>query len=49
MLNYAQWRSKADFEAMLQNPDCRPHMAECGKLAERFEPVLYEVTSVLEA
>ena len=34
---------------MLQNPECRPHMEECGKLAERFEPILYSVSHVLGA
>lgn len=47
VVNYAQWRSKAEFEAMLQNPDCKPHMGECAKLAQRFEPMLYSVASVL--
>ncbi len=41
--NYAQWRSREDFEAIFQNPDTRAHMEEAGKLAESFEPQLYEV------
>ena len=43
VLNYAQWRSKLDFDAMLQDERAKPHMRECGELAERFEPVLYEL------
>jgi quinol monooxygenase YgiN len=41
--NYAQWRSREDFEAMFQDPDARAHMDQAGELAERFEPQLYEV------
>ena len=46
VVNYAQWRSKEDFEAMRANPEAAPHMAKAAELAERFEPVLYEVVSV---
>ena len=41
--NYAQWRSRDDFEAMLGRADARVHMAEAAKLASSFEPQLYEV------
>lgn len=44
--NYAQWRSKADFEAMQKNPEAGVHMKEAAALAESFEPILYEVSSV---
>jgi heme-degrading monooxygenase HmoA len=44
--NYAQWRSQADFEAMQKNPECRKHMGDAAKLAEKFEPALYTVASV---
>jgi quinol monooxygenase YgiN len=40
--NYAQWRSRADFEAMLQNAEARVYMEKVAKLAS-FEPYLYEV------
>ena len=40
--NYAQWRSREDFEAMLQNSQTQEHMGRAAALA-RFEPVLYEV------
>ena len=46
--NYAQWRSREDFEAMLQNPDAIVHMREAGRIAEKFEPHLYEVSFVDE-
>jgi heme-degrading monooxygenase HmoA len=40
--NYAQWRTREDFEAMLRHPEARVHMAEAAKLAA-FQPRLYEV------
>ena len=40
--NYAQWRSRADFEAMLANPEVAPHMQAITALA-RFEAHLYAV------
>ena len=46
--NYAQWRSREAFEAMLQNQEAAEHMGEVAKIAERFEPHLYEVTFVDE-
>src|SRR5215211_6572054 len=46
--NYAQWRSREDFEAMLQNQEAAEHMGEAAKIAERFEPHLYEVSFVDE-
>ena len=48
VVNYAQWRSREDFERMLQHPDAIPHMREAGSLAS-FEPHLYEVVYVDEA
>ena len=44
--NYAQWRSKEDFEAMQRNPECEEHMMAASRLADKFEPELYAVASV---
>lgn len=46
IVNYAQWRSKEDFEAMQSNPAAKPHMKRAAEIAERFEPVLYLVAPV---
>jgi quinol monooxygenase YgiN len=46
--NYAQWRSREAFEAMLQNREAAEHMGEAATIAERFEPHLYEVSFVEE-
>ena len=47
--NYAQWRSRENFEAMLENPEAAVHMREAAKIAEKFEPHPYEVSFVDEA
>jgi quinol monooxygenase YgiN len=45
VVNYAQWRSRDAFEAMLRNPDARPHMTRAAALAS-FDPILCEVAHV---
>jgi quinol monooxygenase YgiN len=42
VVNYAQWRSKEDFEAMQKDPAAIPHMKKAAELAT-FEPILCEV------
>lgn len=44
--NYAQWRSREDFEAMLKNPEAAAHMKPIGEIAE-FDAHLYEVVETL--
>ena len=46
--NYAQWRSREAFEAMLRDAEARPHLERAAQLA-RAEPHLYEVVFVDEA
>lgn len=40
--NYAQWRSREDFEAIFSNPEAQAHMREAERIAAA-EPGLYEV------
>lgn len=40
--NYAQWRSREDFEAMLKNPEATTHMKPIMEIA-KFDAHLYEV------
>ena len=40
--NYAQWRSRQDFEAMLKNPEATAHMKSIMEIA-KFDAHLYEV------
>lgn len=47
--NYAQWRSREAFEAMLKDPAAIKHTREAAELAENYEPHLYEVAFVDEA
>jgi hypothetical protein len=46
--NYAQWRTRGAFEAMLGDREAAEHMGEAARIAESFEPHLYEVSFVDE-
>lgn len=48
VVNYAQWRSRRDFEAMKANPEARPHMEAAAALAT-FDPILCEVAESVSA
>lgn len=43
--NYAQWRSREDFEAMLADPEAQEHMQQARAMAAA-QPQLYTVASV---
>jgi heme-degrading monooxygenase HmoA len=45
--NYAQWRSREDFEAMLKNPEALTHMGPIKEIASN-DAHLYEVVDSLE-
>ena len=45
VVNYAQWRRREDFEAMLKQPEALPHMKAATEMA-KAEPRLYEVVHV---
>ena len=47
VVNYAQWRSREDFAAMLADPAAREHLAQASALAHA-EPRLYSVVSTYE-
>lgn len=49
VVNYAQWRSSADFEQMLADPAATEHMGRCRALANAVTPHLYDVASVHHA
>jgi heme-degrading monooxygenase HmoA len=46
VVNYAQWRSREAFEAMLENPEAAAHMRRAAEISENVEPRLYEVSFV---
>ena len=41
--NYAQWRSQADLDAMMNDPEAQAHMREAGGLAISFDPIYYDL------
>ena len=45
VVNYAQWRSTEDFEAMLTNPRAVPHMQRAAQLAD-YDPIVCDVVYV---
>lgn len=45
VVNYAQWRSKDDFDAMMRNPKALMHMAPI-LLYAKPSPHLYEVVDI---
>lgn len=46
--NYAQWRSREDFEAMLKNPEAIVHIKPITEIAT-FDAHLYEVIESMSA
>src|SRR5437868_15046615 len=46
VINYAQWRSEADFDSFLKK--YREQFATFGPLSERIDPHLYEVVYLYE-
>ena len=46
VVNYAQWKTMADFEAMRKNQEAAPHMKSAAALAQ-FEPILCEVSEAV--
>ena len=47
--NYAQWRSQADIDAMMKNPDAQVHMRKAAEMAVSFEPIYYELREAYSA
>jgi len=46
VVNYAQWKDLAAFEAMRKNPEAAPHMQAAAALAT-FEPFVCEVCEAI--
>ena len=45
VVNYAQWRSDADYQAMHRHPDAAPHMRRAAGLAS-YDPIVCTVVHV---
>lgn len=43
---YSRWSERRDFQAMLRTPEMRERNRAIAAMCARFEPVMYEVTSV---
>lgn len=48
VVNYAQWRSRAHFEAMMKNPEAQRHLRTATAFAKP-DPHWYKVSEVIEA
>ena len=46
VVNYVQWESHADLEAMMASASAKAHVAEVGALAEHVDPIVYRVAFV---
>jgi quinol monooxygenase YgiN len=46
VVNYVQWESHADLDAMMASMPAKAHLAEVGALAEHVDPVVYRVAFV---
>ncbi|GGK64842.1 antibiotic biosynthesis monooxygenase family protein [Nocardia camponoti] len=46
VMNYAQWRSQADLQAALADPEVAREIVELGKFATGRDPRFYRVVSV---
>lgn len=47
--NYAQWRSRADYDAFLRDPAMREHLKKAAGLAVSFDPIIYELRETTSA
>jgi heme-degrading monooxygenase HmoA len=48
VVNYAQWKSEDDFQAMKSDPEAQKHMKAVADLAE-FDPIVCEVVESISA
>ena len=48
VVNYAQWKTETDFQAMRKDPEAGKHMKAAAALAE-FDPIVCEVVESISA
>ena len=46
VINYAQWRSQKDFDAMLANPEARILMQQTAAIAKSYDPVICDLRCI---
>ena len=49
VVNYVQWSTQENFDAMLQHPLALPHMQAAADLAESYNPISCEVAGIVES
>ena len=47
--NYAQWRSREDYEAATRKASVQEHMARAASVATDYDPIFYELRDTLTA
>jgi|GEM_PF-3292069 len=47
--NYAQWRSQADIDSMMADPEIRKQLKQAGELADSVNPILCELRGTFKA
>lgn len=47
--NYAQWRSRSDYEAASADNEVKAHMERAASVATSFDPIYYELREVIDA
>ena len=47
--NYAQWRSRSDYDAFIQDPETQAHLKSSANLATSFNPIIYELRETSNA
>ena len=47
--NYAQWRTRADYDAFINDPETREHLKTAAALATSFEPIIYDLREATSA
>ena len=43
VVNYAQWSTQADYDAMLAHPAAQPHLHSAAEIANSFHPIIVTV------
>lgn len=41
--NYAQWRTRANYDAFINDPETREHLKKSAGIATSFDPIIYEL------